>query len=478
VDHAADCFQIRDCLVCGDLQARDAGREVVRHLDLRHLRGRADDRDAGRGGAAAVGREQLDGPIGGSFANGRVDAALVALAGLGADLVPLAGAEHRDRIPVGSLDHDLGRVVVEFGGLPTHHAAEADQAGVVGDDQVLGRQGAVGTVQGRQALAVAGAAYDQRPLKAVAVVAVDRPTGLQHHVVGDIDRQRDRPHPGRGDPLGDEVRRRGGRVEAGDGARHEHVAPVRVLDHDRVAVLVGRGCVTQRRVTEVGRTLDRHGDLSRDAAQRECVRPVGVDLELDDLLVESQHPTRVLARLARAFGEHDDPVVILADAEFARRADHARGEVAVRLARADLEVPRKYAAGQDAHDQIAGLEVVRTADDPLRFAGAVGIPDVHGAPVDRLAVLLRLGLHREHAADDERALDLGAGAVDGLQLETGQSQAVSEVVGRDVGRNVDVLLDPGKWRQHGSDLRSECGREADVALEERAQVLKVVPEHE
>ena len=44
-------------------------------------------------------------------------------------------------------------------------------------------------------------AYDDRSLELVAVVAVDRLAELEHHVVGDVDRQRDRPHPGQPDPA-------------------------------------------------------------------------------------------------------------------------------------------------------------------------------------------------------------------------------------------------------------------------------------
>ena len=86
--------------------------------------------------------------------------------------------------------------------------AEPDDAGVVGDDQVGRVEHAVGAVEGREPLALARTSYDDRAAQLVGVVAVDRPAGLEHHVVGDVDGEGDRPHPGSGEPPDDDVRRR------------------------------------------------------------------------------------------------------------------------------------------------------------------------------------------------------------------------------------------------------------------------------
>ena len=322
------------------------------------------------------------------------------------------GAEHRHRVPVGRLDEDRRGRAGDLGGLPAHHAAEADDPGVVGDDEVAGVERAGGAVEGRELLALARPAYDDRALQPVGVVAVDRAAGLEHHVVGDVDGERDGSHPGRGDALDHEVRRRGRRVEAVDPPGHEHRASLGVLDDHGVALVVGRRGVAQRRVAEAARPVDGDQHLAGDAAQGQGVGPVGVDLELDDLLVEAEHRTDVLAGLAGVGRQHDDAVVVLAEAELAGRADHAGGEVAVGLAGADLEAAREHAAGQHRDDEVAGREVVGAADDALRLAGAVGVTDVDGAPVDGLAVLLRLRLHREDPADHQRAGDLAAGADD------------------------------------------------------------------
>ena len=147
-----------------------------------------------------------------------------------------------------------------------------------------------------------------------------------------------------------------------------------------------------------------------------------------------QHRAGVVAGLAGALGQHDDAVVVLADPELAGRADHPGGHVAVGLAGGDLEVAGQHAAGQDHHDQVAGREVVRAADDALRLAGRRWRqPTSTCAPVDGLAVLLRLGLHREHPADHERAADLLARLLDRLELEAERGQPRGELLRGDVG---------------------------------------------
>src|SRR3954465_12887522 len=48
-------------------------------------------------------------PVGGGRGDRGVHPALVALPGLGGELVPLAGPKHRDRVPVGRLDQHARR---------------------------------------------------------------------------------------------------------------------------------------------------------------------------------------------------------------------------------------------------------------------------------------------------------------------------------------------------------------------------------
>ena len=415
VDRAAHRLEV---LHDGGRVDRHAGHprgQVVGHLDRRRPGRRADHCHAGLGRAAAVRRQQLDDPVGRGLGDRRVDATLVALAGLGGDLVATAGAEHRDRVPRRHLDEHARRGRRHLGLLAAHHAAQADRARVVGDHEVLAGQRAVHAVERREVLSLCGPPDPHRAGELVQVVAVDRVAHLEHHVVGDVDGQGDRSHAGELDAPGHPARCRRRRVEPGHRPRHEDAAALEVVDLDRVAVRVGRRRVPQGRVAE-GHAV-RQGRLACHPAQRQRVGPVRVDLELDDLVAQRQHGEGVIARLARIGRQHDDAVVVVAEAELRGRADHPGRDVTVGLAGADLEAAGEHAAGQHDHDEVAHGEVVRSADDALRLAGAVGGPDVDRAPADRLAVGLRLVDERQDASDHERAGDVVAGPLQRLELQ-------------------------------------------------------------
>ena len=176
--------------------------------------------------------------------------------------------------------------------------------------------------------------------------------------------------------------------------------------------------------------------------------------------------------------QHDDAVVVVAEPELLRGADHAGGDVTVGLAGADLEAAGEDAAGQDDDDEVTVGEVPGTADDALRLAGAVRVPDVDLAPADRLAVLLGL----LDSKDSTRPTTSGpwmpppATSSASSLRPSAVSRAASCSRGHVLGQ-VDVLAEPGD-RRRSSDLRSEGRGEADVALEEVPQVLDAVAEHQ
>jgi len=225
----------------------------------------------------------------------------------------------------------------------------------------------------------------------------------------------------------------------------------------------GVAAVVWRRHVAVRGVVERHvvgdGRLAGDAAQRQRVGAVGVDLELDDVVAQPQQRDRVVAGLhlaVDAWVEDQDPSVIVAGAELAGGADHPVGHVSVGLAGGDLEPSGKHRAGQRHDDQVAGLEVVSTADDAVL---AVVGPAVDLAPVDGLAVLLRLGGHLQDPADDDRSLDVGARSLQRLELEPERGEPVRQVRGRHVVRQVDVRADPGQGGLHaGMSLSARPSR--------------------
>ena len=85
--------------------------------------------------------------------------------------------------------------------------------------------------------------------KLVAVVAVDRLAELEHHVVGDVDGQRDRPHAGQLQPRGHPRAASAppGRGRSPCGSTKTGAAVRGVGDAHRVAVRVRRRHVAQRR---------------------------------------------------------------------------------------------------------------------------------------------------------------------------------------------------------------------------------------
>ncbi len=312
-------------------------------------------------------------------------------------------------------------------------------------------QGPVDVVERAQAFARERPAHDDLVGEVAEVERVQGLTEEHHHVVRDVDGERDRAHADLGEPAPQPRGRGGGGVDAADDPGDVAVAPRHrvdrgVVDHAHGIPMVrarrhGHG---RRRVCERG--AGGQGVLARDPAHGEAVATVGRHVDLDGLAVEPEDRDRVGPRheggerglvVGEVVGEDDDARVVVTDAELAGRADHPCRDVAVGLAGAHLERPvgaRERSARQDDRHEVPGLEVVRPADDPLRLAGPVRRADVDETPADRLAVLLRFGVLLEDPADDERAAD-GA-AVQVLLLEADPDEVLGDLGAAE--RRVDV----------------------------------------
>lgn len=141
--------------------------------------------------------------------------------------------------------------------------------------------------------------------------------------------------------------------------------------------------------------------------------------------------------------------MVVPEAEFALGADHPGRDVPIGLACRHGQRPlgrRQDAARKDHRDEVTDLEVVGAAHDPLRFAGAIGLPDIEGAPIDRLAVLLGLGLLGEHPAHHEGAGD--PATVQALLLEPDPDQVGSDLDAGGIRGNGDVLTQPVDRNAH------------------------------
>ena len=163
--------------------------------------GAADVGDVGVGDSPAVLDEQVDGQLGRRGRQRRVDAALEAARGLAGQLVPAGRAGDGDRLEVRGLDEHVAGRRTDLGLAAAHDAGDRDGAiaAVVGDEQVARVEGTLDVVEGRQPLAGARTAHDDRALEGGEVEGVQRLAEAEHHVVRDVDRQRDRAHPGLGE---------------------------------------------------------------------------------------------------------------------------------------------------------------------------------------------------------------------------------------------------------------------------------------
>jgi hypothetical protein len=379
-----------------------------------------------------------------------IDAALEAARRLARQLVPAAHPRDDRRREVRGLEGDRGGAVVDLGLEAAHGAGQADRAAPVGDQQVVVGQRALDVVEGLKLLPRACAPHDDRALQLAEVERVQRLAGLEHHIVGDVDRERHGAHAAHRQPAAHPVRRRRRGVEADDRAQREQAAGVERLDGALVrrARLGGREGVERRGVAQLHAVLVR--ELARDTAHRQAEAHVGGDRDVEDHVAEADHGTGVGADLGRALRQHHDAVVVVAEAELALAADHAVGDLAVGLARGDAEVAGQHRARQRDDDGVALDEVAGAADDAALTRGvrvAVRSADLDPAEADRLLEAGEL-LDLQDAADHERAGDTAADDVDVLELEPDRDEALADALGGLVGGDVDVLAQPRERDAH------------------------------
>ena len=255
-------------------------------------------------------------------------------------------------------------MLVDLGVLAAEHAGDDQRALDVGDHQHLVVQRALHAVEGDDLLAGRGAARDE--LAAADLAGVERVQRLavgEHHVVGHVDDVADGAHAGvREARL--EPRRGVGDGDAADDGGAVPRAEVRVGDLD----LDGRGgrSAAERARRRDGRRRQlqtgRRRDLTGDAVDAEAVRPVGRQLELEHGLAHRQVALQRLADDPRV-REHGDAGALLLVAELLLAHDHAVALDAAQVGLLELEAVLEHGAAERDRHRVAGLEVVRAADD-------------------------------------------------------------------------------------------------------------------
>ena len=203
------CSSTRRISVERQVEAGEALHLAEREVDdrLRRL-GLAGDDDLGRRAAA-----ELDHHLRREFEprqhEGRIDAALEAIARVGVDAELAAGLRDVERLPQRRLDQHVGGGLVAARGLAAHDAGERFDAVVVGD-HAHGVVERVGLAVERQQLSRRPARGARRdcPCTFVGVEHMQRPAAVEGDVVGDVDQRVDRAQADGRQPLLQPLRRR------------------------------------------------------------------------------------------------------------------------------------------------------------------------------------------------------------------------------------------------------------------------------
>jgi hypothetical protein len=227
----------------------------------------------------------------------RVDDPLEAPRRLARQLVPPGRTRDHCRVEVRGLQHDVDRAdlrgLTDLRGRPAHHPGQPDGPRVVRDQQVVRVEAALDVVERGQRLPRARPPDDDAAGEPVRVVGVQRLAQLEHDVVGHVDDERDRPHPGGEQPPLHPPRAGRRRIDTVDAARDEPRARGVVQPHrPRVAVRGGH-LHPAHGVDEVG--VVRARQLAGQAADGEAVAPVRGDGQLDHRVVQAEQHGDVLA---------------------------------------------------------------------------------------------------------------------------------------------------------------------------------------
>ena len=207
--------------------------------------------------------------------------------------------------------------------LAAHDARDQFDAHGVGDDDHALVERVRSAVERLHALAVTGAPDREAALDLGEVEHVQRPAAIESHIVGDVDERADRPQADGAQALLHPLRRRAVSNTPHETER-EGGAEMRVRRRE-VEMDLGRaveGANDGLRRRRLQGSEPRGGEVARDPRDAGRVRAVRRHRDIDDRIVEpgeagvSDADRRVIRQL-------DDPLVIVAELELRRRAEHS-----------------------------------------------------------------------------------------------------------------------------------------------------------
>ena len=429
-----------------DVGAADGMHAGQAQLDAVDGLGRGEHVDvAGSDLAAGDLLDQRAGNVGDIHAAGLIDLALKTDGGVGDQRQIAAGVRGATGVEAGTLDHHVDGVILDLGIHAAHNAGQRHGTLAVGDEAHAGVERALLAVEGRELLVLLGGANHHAAMaiafgKGIQVKGMQRLTGEHHHVVGNVDDVVVRAHAQGVEALDHPVGRRTDLHVAHD-AGDIAVAQALVGNLDRKLV-VGRaaglgldgGQLNVEIAVEDGTSLAGHADHGQ------AIGTVGRDLAVEHGVARA-HVLGKRHATGRILGQNHDAGVVAAQAELARRAVHAHGHDAAKLALLDLNVAGKHSTDHGRDDVVAGLKVLRAADDLQRGGVAVGV-EVLVAHVDRAHIhVVAIGVRGlgEHLGSHHVVEGLAHG-VDRLDLGAGTDIFVRKGLG--ILRNIDHGLEP------------------------------------
>ena len=191
-----------------------------------------------------------------------------------------------------------------------------------------------------------------------------------------------------------------------------------------------------RRIGELGSGDRMH--LPCHAIDREAVGAIRRDLQFEHRFIQRKDFGRRGPRL-RAVLEHEDPIVLIAQAQLRLGADHPAREHSPELCLADLHTAGHDRTREGDDDGLAGRHVRGTTDDRPGPRSVVDLADAE-------AIGIGMGTDLEGPPDHEAPGVSTHPPAYPLDLGTGHCQTTGEVPGLESG--IAVLGKPGNRDPH------------------------------
>ena len=395
-----------------------------------------------------------------------VHAPLEAVGGIGVQAIGTGLTGDGDGVEEGAFQEQVTGTGGHTAVLATHDAGDGQGTFVVGDHQGVVAQFDVLAIQQHQAFAGIGQAHADAALDLVQIEGMHGLTQFEHHVVGDVDGGVDAAHATAAQTLDHPVRGRAGQVDvlhyatqvarAGLGSQH--------LDRTGFLVRSRYGLDLQR----LDRGVVQGTHFPRQTGDGQTVAAVRGQVDVDDGVVQLQVAADALAH-RRAGRQLQQAAVVVADLQFAGRAEHAVGFHAAQLGLLDGEVAGQRGADGGERHLKARAHIGRAADHLEGFLAVADLADIE-------LVGIGMTLDGNHFADDD-ALEATGRRFDAVHFQAGHGQPGNQILVR--SRRVHPATQPLFTEFHRTPVwqLAELRQEAQIVVEEEAQVVDPVAQH-